>query len=426
MATQLDAACSHSSKLSSLRQRFGAAMTSSGGSDGNNGSDEGSSCSFAAALAAAAASSTGCTSSSEAGFLVAGSSSSCGAAPVSAAVDACLTLACCMLQHAAAALQQLLPVWAAIAPDWQDAGTATGGSSSSSSTDSSSSGSSSGSVAGSSIEDEAMPSLKEIAAHHQLMVAQSIPVTAWALLAALPSISRALQQQGRSDQLAAVLAAVEEACSVLYNTPKSGLAATQEAFTGLYSSMARGFKASFLTVKLGEGENAMIACLAQLPFAFSDVLVTAAATPPPAAAAAAPPTSHAPAAGVANVAGPQPGARGNSRQCSSSVQASSQPPTPPALPQQPPSSLLQQPSPCSSSSSSTSSLGRNWGCHYAGCTNMCGVSELAMPVYGCSGCRSAGFGYACTYCSSACQQADWPAHKRKCRQVRRQAGKGQQ
>jgi hypothetical protein len=324
-----------------------------------------------------------------------------------------------MLQHAAAVLQQLLPVWAAIAPDWQSASAAAAAAAGSSSIDSSSS-SSSESDADSSCEDEAMPSLKEIAAHHQLMVAQNIAPALRAFLTALPSIYDAAKQQGSDKQLV-VEAAMQQAWRIVVCTAsQSETAAQQQASASVSGDDAPLYyklwcDSSKREPKLGEQESAALACMAQLPFAFDDVLQVAAGAT---AAAGAVPVPTTPAGGTAAAAGIGRGAGSSSKQRSSSTQSSSRSPTPSASPQQAANTL--QPSPRSSSSS------RSWGCHYAGCTNLCGVSELAMPVYGCSGCRSADYSYACTYCSSACQQADWPVHKLACRQVRRQSSKGQQ
>jgi hypothetical protein len=320
-------------------------------------------------------------------------------------------------------------VWAAIAPDWQKTVSATGGGSSSRDYDSSSS--SSESDAGSSIEDEAVPSLKEIAAHHHLMVARTLRPTLCALLAVTPSICTLLQQQGRDSALHHLLAVVREACGNVFKMPNLELFESAEALLYTCSNLACGYASSdkfnnkVLLSKLGTEEEAALACMLELPFAFSNVLQVAAGSsppPPPAAAAAAVPlASSTPAAEVAGLG--QGAGTSSNQQASSSAQAGSRSPTPAASPQQRIISMQQQqqqqqPSPRSSG------VGRSWGCHYAGCTNLCGVSELAMPVYGCSGCRSAGFSYACTYCSSACQQADWPVHKQACRQVRRQSSKG--
>uniref|UniRef100_A0A383VJL8 MYND-type domain-containing protein n=1 Tax=Tetradesmus obliquus TaxID=3088 RepID=A0A383VJL8_TETOB len=372
IARQLDAALSQGSSVKAA-QLFTEALASST-------SDTSSSDADTCPPAAAKASSNGSSSSSSAAEAPSASSSDVGVAAVDALVAACLPMACCMMQHAAAVLQQLLPVWATIAPNWQEAASTAAGSSSSSGS------SSSESDADSSCEDEAVPSLKEIAAHHQLMVAQHIVPHMLSLAAAMPTIEQALQGSHKQFVLAAAVAVTRSA-------PVSDPAGHQEASA---SACGSGLLASNMQVQgLGAQQHAALACLAQLPFAFSDVLQAAAGA-------------------AADIAKAGLGTGAGSKQRSSSAQA-----TPSASPQQPASSL--QPSPRSSGSSS-----RSWGCHYAGCTNLSGVSELAMPVYGCSGCRGADYSHPCTYCSSACQQADWPVHKLVCRQVRRQSSKGQQ
>jgi hypothetical protein len=323
-----------------------------------------------------------------------------------------------MLQHAATVLQQLLPVWGSIAPDWQNTASAIGSSSSSSDDGSSFS---SLSDAGSSIEDEAMPSLKEIAAHHQLMAARSLQPNTWALLAVMPSISSLLEQQGRDTALDHFTEEVRKAVSVVFSVQlRDPKLPNQALFRAC--SIAIGFASiGRQDLQLGAEEDAALACLVELPFAYSDVLQVAAGSSTPAAAAAA----LAPSTPAVDAAGPcqDTGTSSSKHQSSSSAHAGSRSPTPAASLQQRSTSVHQQPSPRSIGSSSSS---RSWGCHYAGCANLCGVSELVMPVYGCSGCHSAGFSYACTYCSSACQQADWPVHKQACRQVRRQSSKGPQ
>jgi hypothetical protein len=270
-----------------------------------------------------------------------------------------------------------------------------------------------------------MPSLKEIAAHHQLMFARTLHPTILALLSVTRSISTLLQQQERDNTLDQLLAAVRKACCALFYAIPWELADVERVFR--FTSTAGGYSMQGNSLLPSNEAEAALACLVQLPFAVSDVLQVAAgsSTSAAAAAAVAPSALSSPAA---DHAGPSQGTGTSSTQpSSSSAQAGSRSPTPAASPQQRTTSVQQQqPMPHSTSSIGSSSASRTWGCHYAGCTNLCGVSELVMPVYGCSGCRSAGFSYACTYCSSACQQADWPVHKQACRQVRRQSSKGPQ
>jgi hypothetical protein len=63
------------------------------------------------------------------------------------------------------------------------------------------------------------------------------------------------------------------------------------------------------------------------------------------------------------------------------------------------------------------------GCSHLGCANLRGPSAEGL-VAGrkgvvCGGCRVA------RYCSLACQQADWPRHRRMCRRLAAAAGQGQ-
>ena len=57
-------------------------------------------------------------------------------------------------------------------------------------------------------------------------------------------------------------------------------------------------------------------------------------------------------------------------------------------------------------------------CANVRCTNLSGPSEAALRVKLCTGCRTV------RYCSEACSQADWQAHRLACRLLRRQREAG--
>jgi hypothetical protein len=51
-------------------------------------------------------------------------------------------------------------------------------------------------------------------------------------------------------------------------------------------------------------------------------------------------------------------------------------------------------------------------CNYVGCENLASVSEAAACAgKTCAACK-------CSYCSVACQQADWPLHKHACKRLK--------
>jgi hypothetical protein len=49
-------------------------------------------------------------------------------------------------------------------------------------------------------------------------------------------------------------------------------------------------------------------------------------------------------------------------------------------------------------------------CSYMGCEKLAGVSEAAAAGKICGGCKA-------SYCSVACQKADWPLHKHACKRM---------
>jgi hypothetical protein len=59
-------------------------------------------------------------------------------------------------------------------------------------------------------------------------------------------------------------------------------------------------------------------------------------------------------------------------------------------------------------------------CAFPLCTNLAGASEAALRSRNCSRCMVA------AYCSTACQRADWARHKRVCKQLAQQRGRGEQ